>query len=132
MYMFLFFFFKQKTAYEMRISDWSSDVCSSDLAPWAGGRAGGTLREGVHAEGLSFKKACCPPNSSDPRSPGAAGNGKSIEARLIPLVSSSSTRRGEDQQSAVPQTVRPAGQESGCRYRLMSVVAVTLKKTKKE
>src|SRR3546814_7985668 len=29
---FCFFFFKQKTAYEMRISDWSSDVCSSDLA----------------------------------------------------------------------------------------------------
>src|SRR3546814_8506325 len=28
----LFFFFKQKTAYEMRSSDWSSDVCSSDLA----------------------------------------------------------------------------------------------------
>src|SRR3546814_6977434 len=28
-----FFFFKQKTAYEMRISDWSSDVCSSDLMP---------------------------------------------------------------------------------------------------
>src|SRR3546814_3518968 len=39
----IFFFFKQKTAYEMRISDWSSDVCSSDLftyvtygvLPWA-------------------------------------------------------------------------------------------------
>src|SRR3546814_1431313 len=35
----VFFFFKQKTAYEMRISDWSSDVCSSDLAdlpgPWS-------------------------------------------------------------------------------------------------
>src|SRR3546814_14530065 len=29
---FVFFFFKQNTAYEMRISDWSSDVCSSDLA----------------------------------------------------------------------------------------------------
>src|SRR3546814_6521026 len=29
--MVVFFFFKQKTAYEMRISDWSSDVCSSDL-----------------------------------------------------------------------------------------------------
>src|SRR3546814_12877529 len=29
----MFFFFKQKTAYEMRISDWSSDVCSSDLVP---------------------------------------------------------------------------------------------------
>src|SRR3546814_6004550 len=31
-YIVLVFFFKQKTAYEMRISDWSSDVCSSDLA----------------------------------------------------------------------------------------------------
>src|SRR3546814_3306542 len=30
--MFFVFFFKQKTAYEMRISDWSSDVCSSDLS----------------------------------------------------------------------------------------------------
>src|SRR3546814_6670246 len=29
----VFFFFKQKTAYELRISDWSSDVCSSDLRP---------------------------------------------------------------------------------------------------
>src|SRR3546814_6724957 len=32
MYMDCFFCFKQKTAYELRISDWSSDVCSSDLA----------------------------------------------------------------------------------------------------
>src|SRR3546814_5155721 len=31
MFFCVFFFFKQKTAYEMRISDWSSDVCSSDL-----------------------------------------------------------------------------------------------------
>src|SRR3546814_5986001 len=31
LYLLIFFFFKQKTAYEMRISDWSSDVCSSDL-----------------------------------------------------------------------------------------------------
>src|SRR3546814_6639888 len=36
LYCVYFFFFKQKTAYEMRISDWSSDVCSSDL------RGGGT------------------------------------------------------------------------------------------
>src|SRR3546814_14834577 len=33
------FFFKQKTAYEMRISDWSSDVCSSDLRSQVRGRA---------------------------------------------------------------------------------------------
>src|SRR3546814_9100367 len=35
-YLCCFFFFKQKTAYEMRISDWSSDVCSSDLAIFSG------------------------------------------------------------------------------------------------
>src|SRR3546814_1544218 len=44
-----FFFFKQKTAYEMRISDWSSDVCSSDLSAALGEVADllGALREGV-------------------------------------------------------------------------------------
>src|SRR3546814_2765001 len=36
----MFFFFKQKTAYEMRISDWSSDVCSSDLRRGFGGFGG--------------------------------------------------------------------------------------------
>src|SRR3546814_20837926 len=35
-----FFFFKQKTAYEMRISDWSSDVCSSDLLQCRAAAAG--------------------------------------------------------------------------------------------
>src|SRR3546814_1884841 len=49
---FVFFFFKQKTAYEMRISDWSSDVCSSDLQPlfsWLDGATGDALerREGA-------------------------------------------------------------------------------------
>src|SRR3546814_2649000 len=36
------FLFKQKTAYEMRISDWSSDVCSSDLRRDRGGAGGGS------------------------------------------------------------------------------------------
>src|SRR3546814_10707372 len=36
MILYCLFFFKQKTAYEMRISDWSSDVCSSDLAATIG------------------------------------------------------------------------------------------------
>src|SRR3546814_2517634 len=36
----MFFFFKQKTAYEMRISDWSSDVCSSDLDKHSTGGVG--------------------------------------------------------------------------------------------
>src|SRR3546814_9034157 len=42
----LLFFFKQKTAYEMRISDWSSDVCSSDLADHP--RQGIGIDGGVH------------------------------------------------------------------------------------
>src|SRR3546814_36716 len=43
MCLYFFFFFKQKTAYEMRISDWSSDVCSSDL-PARRGSGGGVVR----------------------------------------------------------------------------------------
>src|SRR3546814_6105729 len=39
MHVLIYFFFKQKTAYEMRISDWSSDVCSSDLRKGLQGRA---------------------------------------------------------------------------------------------
>src|SRR3546814_15750715 len=43
-----FFFFKQKTAYEMRISDWSSDVCSSDLMARAQGvNTGGMILAGM-------------------------------------------------------------------------------------
>src|SRR3546814_5704986 len=47
MWLHIFFFFKQKTAYEMRISDWSSDVCSSDLDHAAGdaGRASGLFHQ---------------------------------------------------------------------------------------
>src|SRR3546814_607433 len=41
-----FFFFKQKTAYELRISDWSSDVCSSDLG----------AAYSIHSEPIDFSK----------------------------------------------------------------------------
>src|SRR3546814_12843921 len=46
-----FFFFKQKTAYEMRISDWSSDVCSSDLLA-------GQPGDGAVVEHLGAERAC--------------------------------------------------------------------------
>src|SRR3546814_8574934 len=49
-YVFIFFF-KQKTAYEMRISDWSSDVCSSDLDARAS--AGGSIRRCPCRSGLA-------------------------------------------------------------------------------
>src|SRR3546814_7637202 len=45
----MFFFFKQKTAYEMRISDWSSDVCSSDL--WRPRSEDDLLRYSYHVAG---------------------------------------------------------------------------------
>src|SRR3546814_9440871 len=48
--MFVFFFFKQKTAYEMRISDWSSDVCSSDLTA--------TGRSALRQAGRRLTSAC--------------------------------------------------------------------------
>src|SRR3546814_20090386 len=51
----LFFFFKQKTAYEMRISDWSSDVCSSDLV--ASGRPIDARRRGLSGGGYGDRDA---------------------------------------------------------------------------
>src|SRR3546814_3436037 len=53
MALFCFFFFKQKTAYEMRISDWSSDVCSSDL-PSDGNHCTSLLRPDRHCLATPF------------------------------------------------------------------------------
>src|SRR3546814_12308515 len=47
MFLALVFFFKQKTAYEMRMSDWSSDVCSSDLFATYAKHAGHFQKEGA-------------------------------------------------------------------------------------
>src|SRR3546814_4766285 len=58
----MFFFFKQKTAYEMRISDWSSDVCSSDLVEPVTSKLktlglGAALQESVAANPETIKAA---------------------------------------------------------------------------
>src|SRR3546814_18912227 len=93
-YILFFFFFKQKTAYEMRISDWSSDVCSSDLAAGAAGvggrhqgaarRAGRSgLRDGDRT-GAAARPAALPQGPRGP--PGQAGErpggGRSGEGRV--------------------------------------------------
>src|SRR3546814_1342567 len=53
-----FFFFKQKTAYEMRISDWSSDVCSSDLLARRGRRCPGpAFRDGEFRQRRDARRA---------------------------------------------------------------------------
>src|SRR3546814_1798570 len=68
----IFFFFKQKTAYEMRISDWSSDVCSSDLKKIAmnrGGKIDRNLHRLVIADRPQTQLAhCAPPCGSKTRS----------------------------------------------------------------
>src|SRR3546814_2845908 len=67
----IFFFFKQKTAYEMRISDWSSDVCSSDLDPTY--RSGATMQllwrgiaEYVFYHDISIMFGCASLPGTDP------------------------------------------------------------------
>src|SRR3546814_4960509 len=57
-----FFFFKQKTAYEMRISDWSSDVCSSDLVykVLSAFEESGRCRRGYFVAGLGAAQFALP------------------------------------------------------------------------
>src|ERR1043165_4641029 len=51
------FFFKQKTAYELRPRGWSSDVCSSDLSVAAGGEVNGILTQ--RREDAKERRGCC-------------------------------------------------------------------------
>src|SRR3546814_9786063 len=64
----MFFFFKQKTAYEMRISDWSSDVCSSDLSG-AFTKVSGPVLEmlGIQVESLAGTSADAPSDGWNPQ-----------------------------------------------------------------
>src|SRR3546814_10336173 len=57
MFWICFFFFKQKTAYEMRISDWSSDVCSSDLTEKATAARGKRAPEKARSRNRQLYKA---------------------------------------------------------------------------
>src|SRR3546814_10862033 len=91
LYLYCFFFFKQKTAYEMRISDWSSDVCSSDLGHVGDARSygghdgaedrtsqgGGVDRLGSLANGCD---AACAPLSSGECRAGAGGTGGAAQS----------------------------------------------------
>src|SRR3546814_1478246 len=61
------FFFKQKTAYEMRISDWSSDVCSSDLTA-GGGDGHGEQRRADEGPACRPLHVSAPGGRSAPRS----------------------------------------------------------------
>src|SRR3546814_7906004 len=97
-----FFFFKQKTAYEMRISDWSSDVCSSDLFTDPVGR-----RRFLQLMGASLALA------------GAGACTRQPDESIVPYVRQPEERSEE----------RRGGKACG-QYVSISVVAVSLKKIK--
>src|SRR3546814_5874274 len=88
----VFLFVKQRTAYEMRISDWSSDVCSSDLAPG-------------HANAASNSAAHAPP----PRSAGGSRRARTgIERLMCPILGASrvTLRPGVVARALAPATLR--------------------------
>src|SRR3546814_4131991 len=99
----LFFFGKQKTAYEMRISDWSSDVCSSDLRSRAIVRSARFLQRQI---------------APLPRPAGCVC--QDDDRRLKPL----GAVHGHD-----PQIGRASCRERVCQYVSISVVPVSLTKT---
>src|SRR3546814_3442103 len=74
----LFFFFKQKTAYEMRISDGSSDVCSSDLIPPAADQFD---HLGLAAEGIRIDRAFMLTEETDDRRD--VGRDRRVDAEQI-------------------------------------------------
>src|SRR3546814_8729093 len=78
------FFFKQKTAYEMRISDWSSDVCSSDLPIGCSDDIDSRIRAAAGPSGsMPAKRVGIPPGQTElTRMPCAATSSASARVRL--------------------------------------------------
>src|SRR3546814_1617627 len=85
---FVFLFFKQKTAYEMRISDWSSDVCSSDLHGIFARRIGGTMglqrnrKEAFDLVGIGAEQVLVDQATGGFLAEGADNAGRSEERRV--------------------------------------------------
>src|SRR3546814_8830888 len=75
-----FFFFKQKTAYEMRISYWSSDVCSSDLDETLSPQPGEEPKKATRAALSSTARVANVPVGRRARSSGASGSRPPVPA----------------------------------------------------
>src|SRR3546814_12601215 len=139
----LLFFFTQKTAYEMRISDWSSDVCSSDLE-WQGGRpCGAEGRRVVGERGAYRRRRRLRLSGAGARAHGIAGQGGEERDRrrrhppLAPLRPGRLPRRpprraGAGRPPGRQQIGRaPCGERVG-RFVYISVVQVAQQKKKKK
>src|SRR3546814_11448555 len=121
--MYLFFFFKQNTAYDMRMSDWSSDVCSSDLDDHQGEQhqreLAGSLdqQRGARRQRRQQDQQQRPDHAADHRPQGGMAERVGAVALLHQRVSL--------------EIGRAACRERGGQYVEISVVAVVLnKKTK--
>src|SRR3546814_17953903 len=105
-----FFFFKQKTSYEMRISDWSSDVCSSDLSisvlqlvpMWR-------FTERIVRSGLviAWRLATSPMSTSPPLEK-ATTEGVVRDPSLLGMTTGSPASRTETPEFVVPRSMPPA------------------------
>src|SRR3546814_5843197 len=103
----VFFFFKQKTAYEMRISDWSSDVCSSDLQLHRGSHPARRLMRCARQIGRRFAEEDVVTETQRIDDREDAGNGGDHRhAPLHPRVRVNEDRLGEEhflRQEAIEQ-----------------------------
>src|SRR3546814_14256792 len=124
----VFFFFKQKTAYEMRISDWSSDVCSSDLLARTHHRCGlgvvgGVVaadvdRRALHRQELAGDLGLLPGEELGPRGDlrGQVGACGLCGAGLCPV----------DRQVEVAAPVSAPTGRGACRYRVVEYVSFSV------
>src|SRR3546814_17075058 len=96
----VFFFFKQKTAYEMRISDWSSDVCSSDLSVLLKPRSLSSSRN-VRLARVS-PILCSSTNSSTSIAPLRRKNSPSGPATAAPAAASPGGEAGSRERAGSP------------------------------
>src|SRR3546814_9392190 len=99
----MFFFFKQKTAYEMRISDWSSDVCSSDL-----GRDPASPREKTADKRQTRSRGCGGFGCENRRAGFVERHAVDDFVHLFQL--------SDDSASTHPQIGRASCRESVCKY----------------
>src|SRR3546814_18887561 len=120
----LFFFVKQKTAYEMRISDWSSDVCSSDLRLGAALQDRDTTallrrwRRGVRGLLRNFLRG--------------ERQHRSNRLQESDPVDQRRCRSRQPRKRQRDEIGRASCRERGCQYVSISVVAVSLKKKTKD
>src|SRR3546814_15048399 len=92
--LYYFFFFKQKTAYEMRISDWSSDVCSSDLHGRAGRDASVAHLHRLQGRGRHGEEADRLPRGRSQGGDALRRRGCRCDAQAVAALQGAAARRG--------------------------------------